>query len=691
MTLKLPVIQESEHKRPLSPSGLPFLSVSQVDTALGKTGCEHKWSLQYQHLVTTPEDGSTIVGSRVHKIAEDWLTFGTPPDDTEELTVFHRRKNKHVTYYPGQIFRPGMLLLPPPGSVKVESGFKLTTDIHGEPIWWRGAKDLEWTDSAGLVWIGDHKTSISFSYQKSEADLRGDWQASLYALEAMNRLGVDRLGLAWFTYITDPVKRRDCRAVRLVVERGPVTAVVSELERKGRVVLSRYQTARDTGKIAALTKNRNACGAYGGCGFENSPHCARASIEDLFEGVTTVSNQYQNFLNDVDARVPGAAPAPVAPPPAVRPSYWMPGDPLNDTQQFLSQSGAKLSMVANSANVPPPPEVAQSYDRPASVMLPPPPPVPSVPAPVLTNEAPTPPPGLMNTPQGMVPDPRYDPATFARPPINPLDQINAPERPTVAPIVPEELQALAPPVAHTAPVSAPAVGDDLDKMDRDQLKAYGMARGIFQSGERRGAPALLAALRAIPEAPGSIPTPAAVQTVDSSVQVSTVCPPTPVTHEVQSIPLTDKDRMNGVTGRYEIVPPIPVAQPVQPPPVPFQETVAAGTFEDFGIVGIVRTPEETQPRGFSLYINCSPVGEESVTLADVLATVMPKVRQLTGQPDFRLVEYGKGAGVLANTVRTYLLENPFSGRKLVVDARTPEGTACLGVLEELASNVVRGW
>jgi hypothetical protein len=151
---------------------------------------------------------------------------------------------------------------------------------------------------------------------------------------------------------------------------------------------------------------------------------------------------------------------------------------MNETQQYLQGRNAKMSVIANCADVPPPPEVAQTYDlAPAPVALP---------VPVLE-----------------------------RPPINPLDQINPPERPAVAPIVVEELPRAPEAVRATAPAQ-----DDLDALDRDALKAMGVQMGIFGAGERRQAPGLRTAIR---EARKAVQ--AAGQKADSFAEVQAVRPP----------------------------------------------------------------------------------------------------------------------------------------------------------------------
>jgi hypothetical protein len=226
-----------------APTGLPYLSVSQVETALGEEGCEFKWELRYLHKIKQPRDGSADVGDRAHLIAGEYVDHGTQPDLNETMTRWHKRKETDITYHPGAMFAVVIPFLPS-CKIKSEGRFKFSTDIHGKPVWWQGAKDFEWQDADGLWHVGDLKTTVSWSYMKTEKVLRKDWQANLYAYNVMKREGVQRVALDWFTTISDPEKPRECRATRIVVLWPEVLAVVTEIEKKGHCLTFSLPTAR---------------------------------------------------------------------------------------------------------------------------------------------------------------------------------------------------------------------------------------------------------------------------------------------------------------------------------------------------------------------------------------------------------------------------------------------------------------
>lgn len=75
--------------------------------------------------------------------------------------------------------------------------------------------------------------------------------------------------------------------------------------------------------------------------------------------------------------------------------------------------------------------------------------------------------------------------------------------------------------------------------------------------------------------------------------------------------------------------------------------------------------------------------------------VLAAVKEVTGLEDYRLVDFGKGAGVYATALEQYIATNPPAspGGYLVVDARTQEGRDALPTLERAAGpgNVFRGF
>lgn len=447
---------------------MPYLSVSQVETALGVEGCLFKWGQRYLAHVKPERDGSALVGERVHGMNEVYMATGVVPLSSDRLTIFHKRRQEHITYSPGEIWASGKHLLPPRERVTCEGRFRFSTAIHGEPVWWQGAKDMEWQDETGLWHIGDLKTTVSFTYQKTADKLRLDWQANLYAYELMERAGVQAVALDWFTFITDPDKPRECRPTSIVVLRPEVHKIVAALEDKGRLLLAHYAGDQQALLAPHLPKNRGVpCVAFGGCPYRGTA-CPEPSLSELFGDQPMSDNVYTDFLGSLKTRLPTPEKVimiPVAPPPPPVFRPWQPGDPLNETQQFMQGAGASLSAIANAADFPPSPEVAASY-----VAKPPPPVAVQPPLPVAVQ----PPPPISR--------PSVE-AGF----INPPEAIGK-----TAPITPEELEA---PVPSATPQTPPQA-DELDTMERDDLKALGVSVGAFDKDCRWQPPRMRDAIRA---------------------------------------------------------------------------------------------------------------------------------------------------------------------------------------------------
>lgn len=351
----------------LAPTGLPYLSVSQVETALGAEGCLHKWATRYLGRVRPERDGSALVGERVHGMNEIFMATGVEPLLQDRLTIFHKRRQEHITYAPGEIWASGKHLLPPRHVVKCEGRFRFTTALHGDPVWWQGAKDMEWQDETGLWHVGDLKTTVSFAYQKTADKLRKDWQANLYAYECMVRNQVQVVALDWFTYITDPDKARECRPTSILVLWPEVIKVVSELEERGRALLSHYRAFAESNTLPQLRKNRGvACVAFGGCPYRNTPECPEPTLDELFEAPMSNGNVYEDFLGTIKERLPPPPPfIPVAPPPpvvTVEAGFINPPE-AQDKPAPITPEELDAPVPVSAAQVPPVPDDLDALER----------------------------------------------------------------------------------------------------------------------------------------------------------------------------------------------------------------------------------------------------------------------------------------------------------------------------------------
>lgn len=128
-----------------------------------------------------------------------------------------------------------------------------------------------------------------------------------------------------------------------------------------------------------------------------------------------------------------------------------------------------------------------------------------------------------------------------------------------------------------------------------------------------------------------------------------------------------------------------------------QSPGAVARAENAARVLIETAQEQTPPRGFTLLVNCVVVpvsaGEAGVTtvlLANILKEIYAQLRAEHGIKHYKMVDYGKGVGVLNEALRQWLLQNALPDEVFVlVDTRTPEGADCYGTLSEFARLIVR--
>jgi hypothetical protein len=102
-------------------------------------------------------------------------------------------------------------------------------------------------------------------------------------------------------------------------------------------------------------------------------------------------------------------------------------------------------------------------------------------------------------------------------------------------------------------------------------------------------------------------------------------------------------------------------------------------------------PGPPQGKGFTLLVNCVAVTERCTEAADIIAEAHAKVREGAGIVDYRMVEFGRGAGLLAAEVREILergdiLDDEF----VIIDAHSAEGSAVLQTFIDFSGTVIRG-
>lgn len=99
---------------------------------------------------------------------------------------------------------------------------------------------------------------------------------------------------------------------------------------------------------------------------------------------------------------------------------------------------------------------------------------------------------------------------------------------------------------------------------------------------------------------------------------------------------------------------------------------------------IVATTQRTS--GFTLYVDCMPIGKPARTLALFIEKAQEKIAEVHGVADYRLISYGQGAPALVQ----HVVEQIDGSIDLMLDTRTPEGAVLLEPLMARAAFVVRG-
>lgn len=94
-----------------------------------------------------------------------------------------------------------------------------------------------------------------------------------------------------------------------------------------------------------------------------------------------------------------------------------------------------------------------------------------------------------------------------------------------------------------------------------------------------------------------------------------------------------------------------------------------------------------------LLVNCDAIGNGGrvLTQAEMVRKGNELIRSQSGIEDYRLVDYGKGAGYLALAVKSAIEDGSFGDfAAAAIDTRTPEGQTLFSTLAALSGFVIRG-
>ncbi len=243
----------------------PTLSPSAVGTA---EDCLHKWALSRLDNVERVPNYQAERGTTVHNQLEAWLRHGTEP--------ITRGMAKVLAHFPA------------PGACEAEGEFGFIFGRPDNEYVHKGRFDVR---MVGV--IQDLKTTGDLRWKKTEAQLRADLQANVYAMAEMLRSNVDTVTCKWvYAQVPTPVKLdaageidheaslREAHNPDFEIKRVEVTeATLTRTEVMRTLALyvpiaERMMEAINSAKKAAdLPKNSSSCEAYGGCPFKKSGAC----------------------------------------------------------------------------------------------------------------------------------------------------------------------------------------------------------------------------------------------------------------------------------------------------------------------------------------------------------------------------------------------------------------------------------
>lgn len=270
--------------------GSLFVSASEIEQF---DLCQRRWAFIYIEQKRPPANESAALGTRVHKILEQWLKDGTAPDTlTDE----------------GAIAASGLHLLPPPRTpgLVTEEQFSFTS----RRAWFTGFKDFRYRDANGLLRVGDHKTTKSFTWAKSLEDILAHPQALIYSIDEFFRNpNDDRLALDWIYYKTTGSKKAELRSQ--IVTKQTVAEMFFEHVDPVAGVITRMHDAPPGTSALEFEPDFRACDAFGGCAFLSI--CNPTPTQRV---QATMTQAGLSLADKLKAMKNGRAPSPIHPPEA---------------------------------------------------------------------------------------------------------------------------------------------------------------------------------------------------------------------------------------------------------------------------------------------------------------------------------------------------------------------------------------
>jgi len=270
--------------------GALFVSASEIELY---DLCPRKWAFAYLEGLRPPPNESAALGTRVHKILEQWLKDGTAPD---------------LLTNEGEIAASGLHLLPPPRTptLVTEEQFSFTS----RRAWYSGYKDFRYRDANGLLHVGDHKTTKSATWMKTTDEILAHPQALIYSVDEFFRNPQDdRLSLDWIYYKTTGSRKAEPR-FQIVTKQTVAEMFFEHVDPVAGQITALHDTPPGTSALE-FPPDFRACEAFGGCAFLSI--CNPTPTQRI---QATMTQAGLSLTDKLKAMKNNRAPSPIHPPEA---------------------------------------------------------------------------------------------------------------------------------------------------------------------------------------------------------------------------------------------------------------------------------------------------------------------------------------------------------------------------------------
>jgi len=233
--------------------------------------------------------------------------------DNEQLQPYLRDGRPFdFTRESGYIAASGIEWLPQPRipGLEVQKHFVMPSPASGGRFQYQGYMDLWLPDSGampglagGVPFVGDFKTTSNLKWAKSEAVLKTDVQAMLYATYALYATRAREIDLTWIYFQTKGPRRSTRTHLRVHTDH-----VVEQFRGIENTALEMQAIREADAAPLELPPSPSQCEAYGGCPYRS--RCNLSPAEHIIALSTKVN--MSSLLDNLRAKKAGASGAPGA-------------------------------------------------------------------------------------------------------------------------------------------------------------------------------------------------------------------------------------------------------------------------------------------------------------------------------------------------------------------------------------------